>query len=324
MAAAAEDEEHAQRGRLFLFGSLDDEPAGQSGDEDGKKGEVAFHGGGISREDAWSVTVRRAKTPADFRKFRDRAVPGGKSCEIPIELYRVPYTMTGNHSQRAYRHLRQKLLDGSVPPGSRLSYGSIGREIGVSATPVREAGGPARERGFRRTRAAARSGCQDPDARGGDRALRTARGARDLRDPACAERAGERLFAELERNLAESSALVAKVRRSGKKAAAKSSPRPSMPSISPSTWPARGRRESPHAQGRGRFAHSHAHLPGRPHSFRLDILETTQSEHEAIAAAVKDRDAAAAEEAMRRHIRNSLDLTLAEADNDPAKRWWVE
>jgi phenylalanyl-tRNA synthetase beta subunit len=60
------------------------------------------------------------------------------------------------------------------------------------------------------------------------------------------------------------------------------------------------------------------------HSFRLDILETTLGEHESIARAVNSRDGAAAADAMSRHIRNSLDLTLAEADNDPAKRWWAE
>lgn len=56
--------------------------------------------------------------------------------------------MTDNQAQRAYRHLRQKLLEGSVSPGSRLSYSSIGREIGVSATPVREAVGQLASEGF--------------------------------------------------------------------------------------------------------------------------------------------------------------------------------
>jgi DNA-binding GntR family transcriptional regulator len=49
--------------------------------------------------------------------------------------------MAENHSERAYRHIRRMLLAGDVVPGARLSYGLIGREIGVSATPVREAVG---------------------------------------------------------------------------------------------------------------------------------------------------------------------------------------
>ncbi len=60
------------------------------------------------------------------------------------------------------------------------------------------------------------------------------------------------------------------------------------------------------------------------HSFRLDILETTQIEHEAIAAAVGAGDGSAAAEAMRRHIRNSLDLTLAESVPATGDRWWAE
>ena len=42
---------------------------------------------------------------------------------------------------RAYHYLRQQLLEGRFQPGTRLLYGPIGKEIGVSATPVREAAG---------------------------------------------------------------------------------------------------------------------------------------------------------------------------------------
>lgn len=45
------------------------------------------------------------------------------------------------NANRAYQHLRAKLLAGDFEPGERLLYGPIGKEIGVSATPVREAAG---------------------------------------------------------------------------------------------------------------------------------------------------------------------------------------
>lgn len=45
------------------------------------------------------------------------------------------------HAFRAYQHLRHKFLSGDFEPGQRLLYGPIGKEIGVSATPVREAAG---------------------------------------------------------------------------------------------------------------------------------------------------------------------------------------
>lgn len=48
---------------------------------------------------------------------------------------------TETHATRAYQHLREKLISGEFEPGARLLYGPIGKEIGVSATPVREAAG---------------------------------------------------------------------------------------------------------------------------------------------------------------------------------------
>ena len=42
-------------------------------------------------------------------------------------------------ANQAYNHIRQKLLDGTLSAGQRIRYGPIGKEIGMSATPVREA-----------------------------------------------------------------------------------------------------------------------------------------------------------------------------------------
>lgn len=41
--------------------------------------------------------------------------------------------------QRAYDYLREKLIAGELPPGSRLSDIGLAKEIGISRTPVREA-----------------------------------------------------------------------------------------------------------------------------------------------------------------------------------------
>lgn len=233
--------------------------------------------------------------------------------------------MADNHSQRAYRHLRQKLLDGSVPPGSRLSYGSIGREIGVSATPVREAVGQLASEGFvelvPKLGAIVRTLTREEavelyELREALEGFAVQRAAASI---------APRQSAELEANLAASAALVAKVRRSGKMSAARSIAAPFHAldlAFHMILLEAAGNRRMLKVVG-------DSHILTRifqadRHSFRLDILETTLAEHEAIAAAVRAGDGAAAGEAMRRHIRNSLDLTLTEADNDPAKRWWVE
>jgi DNA-binding GntR family transcriptional regulator len=44
-------------------------------------------------------------------------------------------------THRAYEYVRRKLMQGDLKPGARLRYGPIGKEIGISATPVREAMG---------------------------------------------------------------------------------------------------------------------------------------------------------------------------------------
>jgi len=127
--------------------------------------------------------------------------------------------MTDNHSQRAYRHIRRKLLDGSVPPGSRLSYGTIGKEIGVSATPVREAVGQLASEGFvelvPQLGAIVRELTREEAIELYE--LREALEAFAARR--AAERISDRLLGELDRNLAASAAIVAKVRNSGKESA---------------------------------------------------------------------------------------------------------
>ncbi len=52
------------------------------------------------------------------------------------------------NASRAYQHLRNKLIAGEFEPGERLLYGPIGKEIGVSATPVREAAGQLAKEGL--------------------------------------------------------------------------------------------------------------------------------------------------------------------------------
>ncbi len=52
------------------------------------------------------------------------------------------------NASRAYQHLHRKLIAGDFEPGSRLLYGPIGKEIGVSATPVREAAGQLAKEGL--------------------------------------------------------------------------------------------------------------------------------------------------------------------------------
>ncbi|MEX2579316.1 MAG: GntR family transcriptional regulator [Verrucomicrobiales bacterium] len=232
--------------------------------------------------------------------------------------------MSSNHSQRAYRHIRQKILDGSVPPGTRLSYGSIGKEIGVSATPVREAVGQLASEGFvelvPQLGAVVRELSRDEAVELYE--LREALESFAARR--AAERIGDRLLAELDRNLESSRELVDEVRRSGAETADAEVARRfhaldlafHMTLI-----------EASHNRRMLKVV-GDSHILTRifqaeRHAFRLDILETTQAEHEAIAEAVRSRDSESAHDAMGRHIRNSLELTLTEADHDTTDRWWA-
>jgi DNA-binding GntR family transcriptional regulator len=47
--------------------------------------------------------------------------------------------MTTNLRELAYDYIRTKLLEGRIPPGTRISSRALAREIGVSFIPVREA-----------------------------------------------------------------------------------------------------------------------------------------------------------------------------------------
>jgi DNA-binding GntR family transcriptional regulator len=47
--------------------------------------------------------------------------------------------MALSYKQDVYDHIRQRMLDGSLKAGDPLSYNALAKEVGVSATPVREA-----------------------------------------------------------------------------------------------------------------------------------------------------------------------------------------
>lgn len=47
--------------------------------------------------------------------------------------------MTRNQSEIAYEYLRRKIFNRELPAGARVRYGPVGKEIGMSATPIREA-----------------------------------------------------------------------------------------------------------------------------------------------------------------------------------------
>lgn len=233
--------------------------------------------------------------------------------------------MSVNQSQKAYRHIRKKLLDGSVPPGSRLSYGTIGKEIGISATPVREAVGQLASEGFVELVPQLGAVVRELTREEAIELYELREAMESYAAARAAERISDRQLNELTSNLKKSRDLVEKVRESGRETASATVAKKfhaldlafHMTIIEAS----RNRRMLKVV--------GDSHILTRifqadRHEFQISILDITQSEHEAIAEAIAKGSANTAHDAMKRHIRNSLDLTLSEADNSTTDRWWSE
>ncbi|MEM1444328.1 MAG: GntR family transcriptional regulator [Verrucomicrobiota bacterium] len=233
--------------------------------------------------------------------------------------------MPANNSQKAYRHIRQKLLDGSVPPGSRLSYGTIGKEIGVSATPVREAVGQLASEGFVELVPQLGAIVRELTREEAVELYELREAMESYAAARAAERISDRQLGELTELLEKSSALVERVRSSGKPVADKGIAKKFHAldlAFHMTVIEASRNRRMLKVVG-------DSHILTRifqadRHEFHLAILDATQKEHEAIADAIQSRDSAKSHDAMQTHIRNSLDLTLSEADNDNSDRWWAE
>jgi DNA-binding GntR family transcriptional regulator len=217
------------------------------------------------------------------------------------------------------------LLDGSVTPGARLSYGTIGKEIGISATPVREAVGQLASEGFvelvPQLGAVVRELTRDEAIELYElrEALESYAAAR------AAERIGDRQLSELRENLEQSRILTEEVRKSGKTKAGKAIAKKFHAldlSFHMTIIEASRNQRMLKVVG-------DSHILTRifqadRHSFSQEILDATLSEHSAIESAVRKGDGSAAREAMQRHIRNSLELTLDETDGNSSDRWWTE
>jgi len=231
--------------------------------------------------------------------------------------------MSSNRSQRAYDHIRSKLLDSTLPPGSRLSYGSLGKEIGVSATPVREAIGQLASEGFveliPQLGAVVRSLSRDEAIE----LYETREALEAYAAGKAAERAADWQIHDLEENLADLKKWVTKVKSSGKPSAGKKAAREfhrldlafHMMVIEAS----RNRRIMKVV--------GDSHILTRifeadRHEFEIEILTHTAADHERILKAIKKRDSAQASTAMQNHILDSLQQILAKKDRESNDRWW--
>lgn len=231
--------------------------------------------------------------------------------------------MSSNRSQKAYDHIRSKLLDASLPPGSRLSYGSLGKEIGISATPVREAVGQLASEGFVELIPQLGAVVRSLSREEAIELYETREALEAYAAGKAAERAADWQISDLEDNLADLKKWVVKVKSSGKasagKTAAKEFHRLDL-AFHMMVIEASSNRRIMKVVG-------DSHILTRifeadRHEFEIEVLINTSADHEGILQAIKNRDAAQASTAMQKHIHNSLQQILAKKDRESTDRWW--
>ena len=218
--------------------------------------------------------------------------------------------------RRVHATLRSRLLDGTLPPGTRLDYKQLAQELGVSTTPVREAVTQLATEGFvelvPRLGAVVRAMNQNTAAELFE--------VREAIETFAALKAAERLSARHLELLRQQVEIMRKTLGDFE-----SGGRPSLEADELETFldadlafhrtillGARNNAlartvEESQVQSRIFFADRGIHDRKR--------LSTACEQHDKILAALEARDGHAASEAMREHIRTSLQLTLDHLEN---------
>lgn len=218
------------------------------------------------------------------------------------------------------------LLEGDVVPGARLSYGSIGREIGVSATPVREAVGQLASEGLielvPQLGAVVRSLTREEAVE----LYETREALESYAAGKAALRIGAEALAALGKNLQTSKAIVERVHKSARVTADRTTAdrfhRLDL-AFHMTIIEASGNRRMVKTVG-------DSHILTRifdasRHGFELEVLDTTLADHEQIYQALAKGSSAGAQKAMAKHIQNSLSQTLAREDAGKTdERWWAQ
>ncbi len=213
--------------------------------------------------------------------------------------------------RRVHAALRSKLLDGTLPPGSRLDYKQLAIELGVSTTPVREAVTQLASEGFvelvPRLGAVVRSLNQN--------SAREFHEVREAVETFAALKAAERHSPRHLELLRKHLDIMLRHYQDALGSGANNLDVPALHEFLDADLafhktillgarnPALARTvEESHIQARIFFADRGIH--------DLVRLRLACEQHAAILAALEERDGPAASEAMRHHIRTSLQFTL--------------
>lgn len=230
--------------------------------------------------------------------------------------------MQETHAKRAYDHLRSKLISGDFVPGTRIRYGPLGKELGISATPVREAIGQLANEGFvelvPQLGAVVRRVSRDEVVEIYE--------LREALEPYAAARAAERVtpvqLEEIQRQLEIMNSLAAKIAKGSAKLASKSVVQQFEKAdlaFHMLIIEATGNRRMVRTVGNSHLLTGIFSM--ERHRYDASVMAATCEDHRRILTALERGKPDAARDAMAVHIRNGLELTLS-TDIDAPDRWW--
>lgn len=233
--------------------------------------------------------------------------------------------MTSTNAQLAYQNLRSRLIAGEFLPGSRIPYGPIGQELGISATPVREAMGLLANEGFvelvPQLGAVVRTISRDE--------LVELYEMREAIEPYAAgkasQRASESQIAAIGRTIERMDSLAKKVQRSKTKRAGKRETAEFEKAdlafhmlIIDATGNQTMVRSSESSNALVRV------FATQRHAYDADIMDSTCHDHTAILDAIRSRLDTVASAAMQKHIAAGLELTLNTIESQETNRWEMQ
>lgn len=221
--------------------------------------------------------------------------------------------MSRNQSEIAYEFLRRKIFHRELPPGSRVRYGPVGKEIGMSATPIREAIGRLASEGL--VELVPQSGAIVKRQTKEDAA--EVYEMREAIEPFAAAKAcqliGFRQLKTLEASL-EVMKTVFEKSRAGNFTGKEASNRFDEADLRFHLTILEAADNRRMLKAVGDFHLLTGIIGADRHDYDSDVLEMTIDDHGAIFAGLRDRDSDAVRRGMITHIRNSRQLTLSLLD----------
>ncbi|WP_231604552.1 GntR family transcriptional regulator [Crateriforma conspicua] len=246
----------------------------------------------------------------------------GRTIHKSIDFYGGCKQMQETNAQRAYDYLRNCLVQGEFLPGARIRYGPVGKKLGISATPVREAIGQLANEGFvelvPQLGAVVRQISRDE--------VIELYELREAIEPYATARAAERIeqsqLDQIGKQLDRMTQLTERTRQSS----SRSVPKKTVRSFEQADLAfhmliieATGNRTMLRTVG-----NSHL-LTGifsvARHGYDAGVMQATCDDHRRILTSLQRKKPDAARDAMAVHIRNGLEVSLAGIIDDD-HRWW--